>query len=86
MTEAVPPAEQHLRTAFGEAVQRRRLQMQPKLSQVDLAYKVGVHPQTITFIEGGKRGSSDKVKLAIADALGVELRDLLPDGQEAKAS
>ncbi len=50
------------------------------MTQRELAQKVGVNPAYLSQIETGRRGGSSKVLRAIANALGVDLDDIVPDG------
>lgn len=97
MTEAtdaaadVDDAERALWKARGQRVQTKRLQMDPKVSQALLAYRVGVHPQTISCLEQGTRRTSDKILLAVARELGVAPDELYawpeaPEAPEVRAS
>jgi transcriptional regulator with XRE-family HTH domain len=47
-----------------------------KLTQEELAERVGVTPETISRLERGTASTSVRTLVAIASALGVELRDL----------
>ncbi len=49
------------------------------MTQRELAQKVGVNPAYLSQIETGRRGGSSKVLRSIANALGVDLDDIVPD-------
>ncbi len=50
------------------------------LTQRELAAKVGINTAYLSQIESGKRGGSTKVLRAIANALDVDLDDIVADG------
>lgn len=53
------------------------------MSQSDLARKIGTGRQTInSIIKGGRRGPTLDTALAIADALGVSLQDMVDKMKE----
>lgn len=54
-----------------------RLRKQRGMSQVELARIVDLDSNTISRIERGRKGSSDKTRVALAQALGVQLHELL---------
>ncbi len=49
------------------------------LTQRQLATEVGINAAYLSQIETGRRGGSSKVLRAIANALGVDLDDVVPD-------
>ncbi len=49
------------------------------MTQRQLAQKVGVNAAYLSQIETGRRGGSSTVLRAIANALGVDLDDIVPD-------
>lgn len=49
------------------------------MTQRELARKVGVNAAYLSQIETGRRGGSSKVLRAIANALNVDLDDVVPD-------
>jgi transcriptional regulator with XRE-family HTH domain len=53
-------------------------------TQWQLAYAVGVHPNTVSRIEAGKNTPSIHVLAAIGAALGVNPGDLLPHWYEGQ--
>ena len=54
----------------------RRLRLEQFLSQAELARRAGVHALTITRLEAGTTTPSTRTVRALADALGVEPREL----------
>jgi transcriptional regulator with XRE-family HTH domain len=54
------------------------------LSQVELARAVGVARTSITNLEGGRQRVTLDHLFKIAQALGVELRDLIPSNTEVQ--
>ena len=54
----------------------RRLRLDRFLSQAELAQRASMHAITITRLEGGDRAPTTRTVRALADALGVEPRDL----------
>jgi transcriptional regulator with XRE-family HTH domain len=64
-----------LRVRLGAEV--ARLRKARGLSQVELARMVNLDSNTISRIERGRKGSSDKTRVALAEALQVELYELL---------
>lgn len=69
-----------LQIAWGHRL--REVRTQREMSGSELAQKVGVTRQHIQRIETGRSAASVEVWMCIADALGVELTDLVSD--EAK--
>ncbi len=49
------------------------------MTQRELAQKVGVNAAYLSQIECGRRGGSSKILRAIANALGLDLDDIVPD-------
>jgi transcriptional regulator with XRE-family HTH domain len=49
------------------------------LRQSDLAERAGLHQTHISLLERGKRGTSRETLAVIAEALGCDVADLLPD-------
>ena len=60
--------------AFAENLRRRRLDQ--FLSQAELARRAGLHALTITRLEAGTTAPYTRSVRALADALGVEPREL----------
>ena len=59
----------------------RRLRVERFLSQRELARRAGLHPVTLTRLEGGAAAPSTRTVRGLAAALGVEPGDLTtPDG------
>lgn len=69
-----------LQIAWGQRL--REVRTQREMSGSELAQKVGVTRQHIQRIETGRSAASVEVWMCIADALRVELTDLISD--EAK--
>lgn len=62
-------------TKFGKAL--REIRLKKKLSQGDIAKKLGVHRSYISGLERGKRNPSLLTIKKMAKALGVEPKELL---------
>lgn len=62
-------------TKFGKAL--RKIRMQKKKSQGDIAKKLGVHRSYISGLERGKRNPSLLTIKKVAKAIGVEPKDLV---------
>ena len=60
--------------AFAENL--RRLRLEQFLSQAELARRAGLHALTITRLEAGTTAPSTRTVRALADAFGVEPREL----------
>ena len=58
------------------AVNLRQLRLERYLSQAELARRAGLHALTITRLEAGTTAPSTRTVRALADALGVDPRDL----------
>ena len=56
----------------------RRFRVERFLSQRELARRAGLHPVTLTRLEGGAAAPSTRTGRGLAAALGVEPRDLTP--------
>ncbi|GEM_PF-1513382 len=69
--------------AFAENL--RRLRLERFLSQAELARRAGMHAITITRLEAGDRAPTTRTVRALADALGVEPRDLAAPNEVAAA-
>jgi len=54
----------------------RRLRQEQFLSQAELARRAGLHALTITRLEAGTTAPATRTVRALADALGVEPREL----------
>jgi transcriptional regulator with XRE-family HTH domain len=54
----------------------RQLRVEQFLSQAELARRAGLHALTITRLEAGTTAPSTRTVRALADALGVQPRDL----------
>ena len=65
------------RRAFGERV--RRFRSDDELSQERLAERAGLHRTYVGSVERGERNISLDNIYALADALGIDARDLLGD-------
>ena len=60
----------------------RRLRRENKQSQAQMAEAVGVSTAYINLLENNQRSLSVKVLMSIADAYGVDWRDLIQDGND----
>ena len=49
------------------------------LRQSDLAERAGLHQTAISHLELGKRGTTQETLAVLADVLGCDVTDLLPD-------
>jgi transcriptional regulator with XRE-family HTH domain len=61
---------------MGFAENLRQLRLGQFLSQAELARRAGVHALTITRLEAGATAPATRTVRALADALGVEPREL----------
>ncbi|MCA9561152.1 MAG: helix-turn-helix transcriptional regulator [Myxococcales bacterium] len=59
---------------FGDIVLRRRKEL--KLTQSELAGRIGCQPNYIVYLEKGERRPSDRTVRKVADALGVDRGEL----------
>lgn len=59
------------------ALHIKKLRKEKKLTQVDLAYSCGFEKQNMQRIESGKSSPTLKTLLKIADALEIDIRDLM---------
>ncbi len=57
----------------------KRLRREKALSQQDLTRKTGVAQATLSDLEGGKRGARASTLRKLAEALGVEPRELMKE-------
>jgi transcriptional regulator with XRE-family HTH domain len=64
------------RALHGALVKARRKQL--GLSQVVLAERAGLAQNTVSRIEAGEIGTTDRTRIAIAEALGSRARLLFP--------
>jgi transcriptional regulator with XRE-family HTH domain len=62
----------------------RRLRLERFLPQRELARRAGLHAVTLTRLEGGTAAPSTRSVRALADALGVEPRELATPGEVAE--
>jgi transcriptional regulator with XRE-family HTH domain len=69
--------------AFAENL--RRLRLERFLSQAELARRAGLHPVTLTRLEGGATAPSTRTVRALAGALDVEPRQLATPDEVAEA-
>jgi transcriptional regulator with XRE-family HTH domain len=58
-------------------VRLRRLRMERALSQIDLEHITGIAASTISNLERGKRSAQHRTLRRLAEALGVEPRELM---------
>lgn len=75
---------QDIYVAVGEKVTRVR--HDKKMSQIDLAAKVGMSRASIVNIEKGRQHPPLHLLWQLADALDVELFDLLPNRNEIRSN
>lgn len=68
--------------AFAENL--RRLRLERFLSQGELARRAGLHPVTLTRLEAGPTAPSTRSVRSLAEALGVEPRELAAPGEVAE--
>lgn len=66
-----------IRVAFGKRV--REIRQARGMSQEELAFESGLHRTYISSVERGERNIAIINMHKIAKALGVDLRDLIPD-------
>ena len=66
-----------IKTVFGQKV--KQLRKAKELSQEDLAEKSGLNRPYISAIEQGKRNVSLEVIEKLAEALGIEIKELFED-------
>ena len=69
--------------AFSEAL--RRLRLERFFSQAELARRSGVHALTVTRLESGRTAPSTRTVRALAEALGVQPRELASPEEVAEA-
>ncbi len=69
--------------AFSETL--RRLRLERFYSQAELARRSGVHALTITRLEGGRTAPSTRTVRALAEALGIQPRELASPEEVAEA-
>ena len=62
---------------FGEKLRSIRLEL--GYSQEELSFKTGLHRTYISSVERGKRNISITNIKKIADALGIKMKDLMPE-------
>jgi len=62
---------------FGEKLRNIRLEL--GYSQEELSFKTGLHRTYISSVERGKRNISITNIKKIADALGIKMKDLMPE-------
>lgn len=67
---------------FGRNVQTLRMKL--KISQEELAFRAGLHRTYIGMVERAERSISLQNAKKIADALNVQLDELLADGEQEK--
>jgi transcriptional regulator with XRE-family HTH domain len=68
---------------FGERI--RRLREQAGWSQKALGDRIGIDQSGISRVEDGSRTATARELVAIGDAFGVSLGELVEDGQKATA-
>lgn len=57
----------------------KQLRIQKGIKQIDLASAVGIDDSSLRRIESGRTSPTLKTLIRIADALNVEVRELLPN-------
>ncbi len=62
---------------FGEKLRNTRLEL--GYSQEELSFKTGLHRTYISSVERGKRNVSLTNIKKLADALGLKMKDLMPE-------
>ena len=62
---------------FGEKLRKIRLDL--GYSQEELSFKTGLHRTYISSVERGKRNISLTNIIKLADALGLKMKDLMPE-------
>lgn len=77
---ALSLAEERLAREFGAAIRMRRKALGH--TQADLAGMIGTNRRFVSELERGKGTSYLAPALAAAEALGMRIADLLPDGKE----
>ncbi len=63
--------EEELRTSWGERIRARRLELD--LTQIQLAARLEIEQSTLSSIELGKTGASDRVRLRMREILGGDI-------------
>jgi transcriptional regulator with XRE-family HTH domain len=61
----------------------REKRIRARLTRPGLARKAGLHPTHIYLLETGKRGTTPETLGTLADVLGCDIADLMPDGAAA---
>ena len=62
----------------------RQLRLEQFLTQAELARRAGLHALTVTRLEAGTTAPSARTVRGLAEALGVEPRDLATPGEVAE--
>ena len=57
----------------------RLKRIRARMSPAALAERAGLHPSHVRFLENGKRGTTPETLGILADALGCDIDDLMPD-------
>jgi len=55
------------------------------LRQSDVAERAGLHQTHISLLERGKRGTSRETLAILADAIGCDITELMPDAAKVAA-
>jgi DNA-binding XRE family transcriptional regulator len=75
--------EEDLYRQFGQKVREHRMRLD--LNQADVAHAIGLTRASIANIETGRQRIPLHHAYALADALGVDVRNLLPSGTTGRA-
>lgn len=61
----------------------RLKRIRARMSRPALAERAGLHPSHLGLLERGKRGTTPETLGVLADVLGCDIADLMPDKQVA---
>jgi transcriptional regulator with XRE-family HTH domain len=65
----------------------RLKRIRARMSRPALARRAGLHPSHVAFLERGKRGTTPETLGLLADVLGCDITELMPDEPDgAKAA
>jgi len=74
LTDAITHAAHDRRTAFGDRL--RALRLEAGISQEELASRSGLHRTYVSSVERGQRNIALANIHSLADALGIDVREL----------